>query len=404
MTKMYPKNTMRIATLAIAVFISAALADTAKAQTTSLPKPDHIIVLIEENQPDFLVIGSIGASVAPYINQLAVDTDANVLSKFYAIEHPSQPNYLDFFSGSNQGVLDDNLPVNYPFTSPNLAWELLHKGYTFATYSQDLPSVGSDVETSSAPGTSYARKHNPVTNWVGTGQYQVPDTLNQPFTALPADFNKLPTVSFIVPDEDSDMHNGTYPTTVTIGDYWMKTYCANLIDWARTHNSLVIYTFDEDDGTENNNIPTVFIGPMVKPGTCSTNYTLYSLLRTIEDMYDLGEHAGAAADSSDMVGMWKSNYVATYPSGINNITANTELNVYPNPSSSVLTFDATKLSSAQGEITVSDVTGRTVAEYTLPESKVLEVSTTSYPAGMYIYRLAQSNGAARTGKFVVNHQ
>jgi hypothetical protein len=362
----------------------------------TLPKPDHIIFIIEENQPNSLVIGSSVASIAPYINQLALDTDAVVFNALYAIEHPSQPNYLDLFSGSNQGVLDDNLPANYPFSSPNMADELVHNGYTFATYSQDLPNVGSDVQNSTTG--SYARKHNPVTNWVGNGQYQVSDTLNQPFTSLPADFSQLPTVSFIVPDEDSDMHNGTYPSTVTVGDYWMRTYLSNLIQWARTHNSLVIYTFDEDDGFENNNIPTIFIGPMVQHGTCSTNYTLFSILRTIEDMYSLGEHAGAAATASDINNVWRS-----APAGINNTTANSNLEIYPNPTSTILTFDATKLADAFGEIAITDVTGRTIAQYTLPESMKLNINTTSYTAGLYFYHLKQSNSASQTGKFVVSH-
>jgi len=325
-----------------------------------------------------------------------LDTDAVVFNSLYAIEHPSQPNYLDLFGGNNQGVLDDNLPANYPFTSPNMAWELLHNGYTFATYSQDLPSVGSDVQNSTTG--SYARKHNPVTNWVGTGQNQVPDTLNQPFTNLPTDFSQLPTVSFIVPDEDSDMHNGTYPSMVTIGDYWMQTYLSNLIQWARTHNSLVIYTFDEDDGFENNNIPTVFLGPMVQHGTCSTNYTLFSILRTIEDMYSLNEHAGAAATASDINNVWKS-----APSSINITTPNSYLEVYPNPASTLLTFDATKLADALGEIAITDVTGRIISEYALPESKMLSINTAPYTPGLYFYQFKQGNSTAQTGKFVVAH-
>jgi hypothetical protein len=393
-------NSMRIALLSLSVIVFAALLNTAKAQTSTLPKPDHIIVIIEENQANSLVIGSSVASIAPYINSFVGDTDVAVFTKLYAIEHPSQPNYLDFFAGGNQGVLDDNLPANYPFTTPNLAWELLNRGYTFATYSQDLPSVGSDVQNSSAPGTSYARKHNPVTNWVGTGQFQVPDTLNQPFTSLPMDFSQLPTVSFIVPDEDSDMHNGSYPSMVTVGDYWMQTYCSNLIEWARTHNSLVIYTFDEDDGFENNNIPTLFIGPMVKPGSYSQPDSLYNILRTVEDMYSLGQHAGAAAQATDITNIWKS-----APSGIAAINANSgELKVSPNPASALLTIDATKLADVSGDITITDVTGRSISQYMMPESKILEVNTTGYTPGLYFYHLAQSNGTAQTGKFVVSHQ
>ena len=377
------------------LLLGGAFCNNTVAQT--LPRPDHIIILIEENQPNSIVIGSSGA---PYINQLASDTDAVVFTKFYAIEHPSQPNYLDMFSGSNQGVLDDNLPANYPFTTPNMAYELLHHGFSFITYSQELPSVGSDAQSGTTG--SYARKHNPVTNWVGTGANQVPDTCNQPYeNYFPTDYSKLPTVSYVVPDEDSDMHNGSIfstPSTITVGDYWMHKHLDSLFKWIKNNNALFIYTFDEDDGFSGNNIPTVFYGPMVKGGTCSTHYDLYSLLRTIEDMYDLGEHAGAAASASDINNVWKS-----YPEGINPVSANSSLKVTPNPASAVLSIDATKLNDASGEIMITDIAGRVISQFTLPESKRIDVNTSAYTPGIYFYHLSQSAGATQTGKFVIAH-
>ncbi|MGI8584474.1 MAG: alkaline phosphatase family protein [Chitinophagaceae bacterium] len=45
----------------------------------------------------------------------------------------------------------------------------------------------------------------------------MPET-NQPFTAFPADFNLLPTVSFVIPSLDNDMHDGAILT----GDTWLK--------------------------------------------------------------------------------------------------------------------------------------------------------------------------------------
>src|SRR5262249_6173404 len=58
-----------------------------------------------------------------------------------------------------------------------------------------------------------------------------------------------------------------------------------------------ILTFDEDDGsTPTNQIPTLFVGPstLIKPGSYDENVNLYSLLRTVEDMYGLA-HIGNAA-------------------------------------------------------------------------------------------------------------
>ena len=70
---------------------------------SAVPTPAHVVVVVEENHSYDEVIGNSGA---PYINSLA--TQGALFTNSYAIEHPSQPNYLDLFSGSNQGVTDDN--------------------------------------------------------------------------------------------------------------------------------------------------------------------------------------------------------------------------------------------------------------------------------------------------------
>jgi len=76
------------------------------AQTAAapIPKPSHVVVVIEENHGYSQIIGS---SQAPYINTLA--TQGALFTKSYAISHPSQPNYLALFSGSTQGIIDDSL-------------------------------------------------------------------------------------------------------------------------------------------------------------------------------------------------------------------------------------------------------------------------------------------------------
>ncbi|MGH2643949.1 MAG: alkaline phosphatase family protein, partial [Chitinophagaceae bacterium] len=75
---------------------------TEEAAAVKLPKPDHIIVVIDENKGYDQIIG---ASQAPYINQLA--KEGALFTDSHGVQHPSQPNYLAFFSGSTQGVKGD---------------------------------------------------------------------------------------------------------------------------------------------------------------------------------------------------------------------------------------------------------------------------------------------------------
>src|SRR5438093_9035376 len=73
-----------------------------------LPRPDHLVLLIEENRGYSQIIGS---TSAPYINSLA--QRGALMTNSFAIEHPSQPNYLDLFSGSNQGITSDSCPHTF---------------------------------------------------------------------------------------------------------------------------------------------------------------------------------------------------------------------------------------------------------------------------------------------------
>ena len=74
-------------------------------QKTTVPPPDHIVVVIFENKHRASVMAS---GQAPYLDKLA-DRGAN-LTRSYGITHPSQPNYLALFSGSTHGVTGMDVP------------------------------------------------------------------------------------------------------------------------------------------------------------------------------------------------------------------------------------------------------------------------------------------------------
>jgi len=273
--------------------------------TQAQKRPDHVVILLLENH-SYLEIKD--STKAPYINSLLVDPFAAAFTQSFALTHPSQPNYIMLFSGSNQGIIDDKVPATLPFTAPNLGGALLQNGFTFCGYSEDLPSVGYTGATSG----SYARKHCPWINWQGTATNGIPSTLNQPFTAFPKDFTKLPTLSFVIPNLLNDMHDGTVATA----DTWIKNNLKKYVDWCKANNSLFILTVDEDDKTAGNHIYSIILGQDIKGGTYAQPITHYNFLRTLEDLYGL-PFAGASKDSSDIVGIWKT----TLPIQIESINA-----------------------------------------------------------------------------------
>jgi acid phosphatase len=294
----------------------------------NVPIFNHIVVVIGENTNASSVIGN--TTDAPYINNLA--QNGAYFTNSFALSHPSQPNYLQLFSGSNQGVTNDSKPSAH-FTTPNLARELINAGKTFIHYSEGMPSVGYDGTSSGL----YQRKHNPLANWMGTGTNQVSTTLNQPYTAFPTNFNNLPNVSFVVPDMCNDGHDVCPPYNNRTKQYdaWIqsnldayKQYCSNPLN-----NSLLIVTYDEDDFTSTNKISTVFYGDHVLTGNYNQTITHYDVLRMIEDANGLTTHTGAAANSNSITFCWSS-LIRELNYNLSNNSVSIDL--YPNPTNGEL--------------------------------------------------------------------
>lgn len=265
----------------VVMTLGATAASPAASVAPRVPRFDHIVVVIMENHGYSQIIGS---RSAPYTNALA--RHGALFANSVADYHPSQPNYLALFSGSPQGVHGDACPNTY--RTPNLARSLLNARLSFSGYSEGLPRTGWLGCSSGA----YARKHNPWSNFAN-----VPAAYNRPLTAFPADYRRLPTVSFVIPNLVNDMHDGS----VLTGDRWLQRYLGRYAAWARSHRSLLVLTWDEDDFGPTNRIATVFYGANVKVGAYRERIDHYRVLRTIEDAYRLrpvGNSARVAAITS----------------------------------------------------------------------------------------------------------
>ncbi|HKU68059.1 MAG TPA: alkaline phosphatase family protein [Candidatus Baltobacteraceae bacterium] len=253
----------------------------------SLPAaPAHVVVVIEENKEFDDIAGNTRA--APYLNELIAH--GALFTKSYGVAHPSQPNYTALFAGVPDTNGDHCPPAGIDANAPNLATGLRAAHRTFAGYSEDLPRAGSRV----CRAGQYARKHVP---WADFDN--VLPSENLPLSALPAPYDRLPTVSFIIPNLLDDMHSAS----IARGDAWLRTHVGPIIDWAMKHDALVILTWDESDDAIGNHIPTIFIGPMVKPGRYDEPVTHYRVLRTVEDLYGLS-HAGLSANAQPITGVW----------------------------------------------------------------------------------------------------
>ena len=77
---------------------------------------------------------------------------------------------------------------------------------------------------------------------------------NLRFADFPSDYATLPTVAFVIPNLNHDMHNGKPGQSIPPRDAWLRANLGGYYQWAQTHNSLLIaafiVTFDENDAKD----------------------------------------------------------------------------------------------------------------------------------------------------------
>ncbi|WP_405682353.1 alkaline phosphatase family protein [Streptomyces sp. NBC_01238] len=260
--------------------------------STAVPKPDHVVMVMMENKgyDDILRNPSTKpADQVPYIKSL--EAQGASFTNSYGITHPSLPNYYALLSASDI-VTTNDYPAPSSVDTDNLPNQLVTHGYSFADYAnQGLPTQWLRYKTT--PGT--ADHLNPM------------DKRQEEFPTTPDGFAKLPTVSFYVGNGQQSMHDGT----LAQGDAFVKNTFDSYIQWAKTHNSLFVLTWDEDDFTPANHIPTIMVGPMARAGEYDQKINHYNVLRTLLDMYGL-DHINhtADADISTITDVWDTSKTA----------------------------------------------------------------------------------------------
>jgi len=220
-----------------------------------------------------------------------------LLTNFHGERHPSQPNYIAFVSGSNQGIEDDN---NHDISAKHIGDLLESKGKTWKNYSEGYPG---DCYTGAKTGR-YVRKHTPFFSFTNVQKNPERCANVVPATELKKDIAKgaIPDFSIYTPDLDNDGHDTGIEGAATA---FKKTFESLINDPDFMKGMLLVITFDEDDKKERNRIYTALIGDGVMAGS-STDADLnhYSLLKLIEDRWGLGNLGKNDVDAAPITGIW----------------------------------------------------------------------------------------------------
>jgi hypothetical protein len=103
------------------------------------------------------------------------------------------------------------------------------------------------------------------------------------------------------------MHSSPCASTadaeVAAGDAWLAGYLPEVLSSSeyRSGSMAVFITWDEDDRSSGQHVPTLVVAPPVGPGTSvATTFDHYSLLRTTEEMLGLPADLGETVSASSM--------------------------------------------------------------------------------------------------------
>jgi phosphatidylinositol-3-phosphatase len=164
----------------VAVLLAGALAIGAGGSARELPSPAHVVLIVFENKD----ASQINARTAPTFT--ALGSRYARLTNYFAVTHPSLPNYLALVSGSTHGITNDCTTCSVPGGS--IGDLLTLDGRSWAAYAEDYPS-----------GIGFAKKHVPFLYFRrDTGHVR---SLSQ-FRP-----QNLPDFAFVVPNLCHDMHD-----------------------------------------------------------------------------------------------------------------------------------------------------------------------------------------------------
>jgi acid phosphatase len=254
---------------------------------------EHIVWVVMENHAYEQIIGN--TTSAPYINSLA--NQYGSATEMFATSHPSLPNYVAMTSGSPQGITDDSGPSSHPLDASNIFQQL--PGGASRSLEESMPS---SCDRSDAG--DYAVRHDPEVYYTNLGA----DCANfaVPLGATPDLSAKF---TFITPNVCHDMHSNSCSGSSDVvlqGDQFLQSFVPQLLDSPeyKAGNTVIFITWDEDNESFGNHIPTIIIDPFGAHDTSAcqgANYTHYSMLRYVEEAFGL-PLIGGAATAQDMKG------------------------------------------------------------------------------------------------------
>ncbi len=233
---------------------------------------DRIIFVVFENT-DYTT--ALQQPFFHYLSQKGV-----LFSDMSALAHPSQGNYIALTSGDLNGVKDDS---TYDVNASNIIDLIEKRGLSWKVYAENYP--GHCFSGSASHG--YVRKHNPFISYldIQKSPTRCLNIVNADQFSIDAKNGRLTQYIFYVPNIKNDGHD----TGASYADSWYRNqFGPYLADSQFMNNTVLVSTFDESKSHFGNHIYTSIVGSNIKPGVYSRHLNIISLLKMVEDNWQLG--------------------------------------------------------------------------------------------------------------------
>jgi hypothetical protein len=250
------------------------------------PSSAPLVLIVMENHEYSDVVGS---RSAPYQNSL-LHRGRNY-TNYFAVAHPSLPNYLAIASGTTAGKVSDSISAGEISGIATVWDQMTAADIPWGVYEETMPAPCYASSSAGLSPAEYELKHNPATPFDSV--YSDPGQCErvQPLTQM--DPNQLPAFSFITPNECNDAHSCDLAT----GDYWLSQQVPPLL----AAGADVLITYDEGTtdlgvhGAGGGHVYAVEVGTAVPTTVVGTVFDHYGLLAGIEARFGLPTLAGATS-------------------------------------------------------------------------------------------------------------
>jgi hypothetical protein len=291
---------MKVLLSALALMVAVA------ASANILPPVQTVFIIVLENHNWSDIEGS---ASAPYFNGTLLPMGSHC-EQYYnpPSQHPSEPNYLWLEAGTNFGILDNNPPaINHQNTGAHLTTQLWTADISWKAYQEDIDGNTVPLVDTNA----YVARHDPFMFFddiTGTNNPLYPYGLAhiRPYTELAGDLtnNTVARYNFITPNLCDDGHDTCAPEEDSVHqiDDWLASQLPMIFNSpAYTNNGAIFITWDEglnDDGP----IGLILLSPLARGGgySNSQHYTHSSLLRTVQEIFNVSPLLGDAANAADL--------------------------------------------------------------------------------------------------------